>query len=181
MAVRFLIGTPVKVTMRRMYGRHYHALCTHAPIINRLRCLRSTNTEQEERSFNTLKSITNQTSNMRPEHIISNGFLRLQAEQQINATYRSLAKQESYISSLASKLEQAPNSFIPLYYIKRYPDYYQAHLERLGNFLILGQGVWWKKCKNGITFYDGPNEPAFRDEGPPLHYFRSQSIKSEKR
>ena len=102
------------MTMRRMYGRHYHALCTLAPMINRLRCLRSTNTEQEERFFNTLKSITNQTSNMRPEHIISNGFLRLQAEQQINATHRSLAQQGSYISSLASKLEQVPNSFIPL-------------------------------------------------------------------
>ena len=51
MAVPFLIGTPVKMTMRRMYGRHYHALCTHAPIINRLRCLRSINTEEEERFF----------------------------------------------------------------------------------------------------------------------------------
>ena len=78
---------------------------------------------------------------MRPEHILSNGFLRLQAEQQINATYRSLAQQEFYISILASKLEQSPNSFIHLSQIKRYPDYCQAHLERLGDFLILGQGV----------------------------------------
>ena len=141
MDVRFLIGDPVVLTLRKMYGRHYHALSIHAPIVGRLRSLRSSNTEQQERFFNTLKGITNQTSNMKPEHVVRNGFLWLQAEQKINGTYRSLAKQDSYISGLAAKLRPEPNTLIPLSYIRKFPDYYQAHLEVIADFLVPGEGV----------------------------------------
>ena len=180
-AVRRLIGTPVKLTMRRMYGRHYHALATHAPILNRIICLRSINTENEERCFNTLKSITNQTSNRKPEHVITNGFLHLQAEQQTHVSQQHYAEEESRISSLTNKLDQQPNSLIPISYILKFPDYFQAHLERISDFLLPGQGVWWDVAENGITFKDGPDEPQYRPQGPPLHHYCSWNIKDERK
>lgn len=48
---------------------------------------------------------------------------------------------------------------------------FQSHLERISDFLLPGQGVWWLKTTSGIEFYDGPNkEEDYKTPGPELHF-----------
>ena len=53
------------------------------------------------------------------------------------------------------------------------------HLESISDFLSCGEGVWWQHIVSGVEFLDGPQEPNFRPQGPPLHHFRSSNLKLE--
>ena len=52
----------------------------HAPFTSRIVSLNAINTEEEERMFADINKISKQTSSGRPDHIIPNSVLRLQAE-----------------------------------------------------------------------------------------------------
>ena len=67
-----------KLTVRKMFGQYHHALTVHAPQQFRIVPISSTNAENEERSFNFLKTISTQTSNHHPDNVISNAFIRAQ-------------------------------------------------------------------------------------------------------
>jgi hypothetical protein len=73
-----LLHTPKSLTKRKLYGQYYHALVCHAPQQYRIMSLSSSNAEDEERSFNFLKTISAQTSNHHPANVIANAFIRLQ-------------------------------------------------------------------------------------------------------
>ena len=75
-------GTPPTAqSSRKLYhGKYLHNLVSHEPIQLRLISGQSSNAENEERIFNAIKGITNSTSSYRPGHVITNMFLRLQAE-----------------------------------------------------------------------------------------------------
>ena len=75
---RRLFKTPKKLTVRKMFGQYHHALTVHAPQQFRIVPLSSTNAENEERSFNFLKTISTQTSNHHPDNVIANAFIRAQ-------------------------------------------------------------------------------------------------------
>ena len=75
-----VIGKPQILTEKKFYGRYLHSLVVHAPIQHRIICSRSTNTEQQERHFSTLSSISVATSSRRPGEIITPGIIRMQAE-----------------------------------------------------------------------------------------------------
>ena len=61
-----------------------------------------------------------------------------------------------------------------------HPSYWQAHLERISDFLLVGKGVWWNECDNGdIHFFDAKGNPESLEKGPLLHHFRSSSFKTE--
>ena len=87
-----------KMTVRKFDGTYLHDLTAHGPIQLRIVSGRSANAEEEERTFNTVKSITNTTSCYRPGHIISNIFIRLQAEEQLGRMEDCVAKQQSQVS-----------------------------------------------------------------------------------
>lgn len=93
-----------KMTVRKFYGTYFHDLTAHAPLQLRIISGRSSNAEEEERTFNTVKSITNTTSNYRPAHIISNIFIRLQAEEKLGRSENCVEKQQSQVSRLAHSL-----------------------------------------------------------------------------
>ncbi|CAC5404478.1 unnamed protein product [Mytilus coruscus] len=46
-----VIGTPVKITTRKLYGCHFHSLVVHLPEVYRIVNTKSILCEQEERSF----------------------------------------------------------------------------------------------------------------------------------
>ena len=75
---RGLFKKPKKLTVRKMFGQYHHALTVHAPQQFRIVPISSTNAENEERSFNFLKTISTQTSNHHPDNVISNAFIRAQ-------------------------------------------------------------------------------------------------------
>ena len=120
-------------------------------------------------------------TNRRPGDIITPSLVRLQAEQQMASTRQinSVKAQECEISKYYKALPPFPNTIIPHRYILRNPREYQVHLESISDFLSCGEGVWWQDIVSGVEILDGPREPNFRPEGPPLHHFRSSNLKLE--
>ena len=168
-----------ELTTRKFYGTYFHDLTAHAPLQLRLVSGKTANAEEEERMFNTVKSITSSTSNGRPDHIIGNLFVRLQAEEHLGKCKSSVKKQESQVYKLAKSLPLRNNTIIPLSVIKKHARSWQAHLERIADFLLPGKGVWWDHSEEGIEFFDSQNAPKERSEGPILHHFRSSNQKME--
>ena len=177
---REIVGFKLKKkTVRKFYGTYLHDLTAHAPLQLRLVSGRTSNAEEEERTFNTVKSITNTTSCYRPAHIISNIFIRLKAEEKLGRSMNCVEKQQSQVSRLAHSLPSQRNTKIPKAIIKKYSSSWQAHLERISDFLLPGEGVWWTQDENFVEFLDACGEAEFRGEGPTLHHFRSSNLKNE--
>ena len=176
-----VIGKPRVLTEKKFYGRYLHSLVVHAPIQHRIICSRSTNTEQQERHFSTLSSISVATSSRRPGEIITPGIIRMQAEMKSeeNQQRDSVKEQESRLGKLACCLTPPENTVIPHRVILKYPQAYQAHLERISDFLHCGEGIWWRHILRGVEFLDAPDERQWNDKGPPLHHFRSHTLQSE--
>ena len=61
---------PKSTTHRKMFGRYFHSLTSHAASLFRIVSLRSLNTEQHERTFQQAKGITKATSNNHPEQVL---------------------------------------------------------------------------------------------------------------
>lgn len=93
---------PKTISLRKMFGRHFHALTTHAPLQYRIIALRQLNTEFEERIFGTCKSITKTTSSQHTSHVITNFLIRIHCEEEQNGTSMgTLETQESEVLKLA--------------------------------------------------------------------------------
>ena len=54
----------------------------------------------------------------------------------------------------------------------------QAHCERIGDYLLCGEGVWWHFEENDIIFHDSEDDPDIRVEGPELLHFSNNNLQS---
>ena len=181
MILKEVIVHPKSLTERKLYGRYWHSITVHAAKQSRIISLKSTNTEEEERHFNTLQGVTKLT-NRRPGDIITPSLVRLQAEQKLaesKSATSPVKMQESQISKYYSTLPPFPNTIIPNRYIIRNPKEYQAHLESISDFIACGEGEWWHQVLSGVEFYDGPDEANNRPQGPTLHHVRSSTLQLE--
>ncbi len=178
-AVRSIFQSPQVLTYRKLYGIYYHSITCHAPFTSRLISLSSVDTEEEERQFSTINAISKATSNGHPEHIIPNCIVRAQAEQNFRSKKSCFVDQQSKIGKFATNLPDFPDTVIPQQLLTN--EMYQAHLEKIGDFLLCGKGVWWHADEESkeIVFHDGKGQPEFREQGPPMHHFRSSSFQSE--
>ncbi len=182
MLCKSVIGFSLKqMSIRKFYGNYFHNITTHAPIQNRLISGRSANTEEQERVFNSINNITRMTSSNHPEHIIGNVFIRVQAEKELKVEQPSTSDtQEAYVSKLASSLPNFGNTVIPKQMLAKNYRPWQAHLERICDFLLAGEGIWWRTCNNGdIEFFDAKGNSEAVPKGPTLHHFRSSNFKKE--
>jgi len=126
-----------------MFGRYFHSLTCHAPLLYRIICLRSLNTEMQERMFGQCKAITRSTSNQHSDHVIPNIMIRIQEAQKAHSsTLANLKAQESEVHKLALVLGPKKNTIIPKAWITHSAVPYQAHLERISDFLTAGPGKW---------------------------------------
>ena len=66
----------------------------------------------------------------------------------------TLKEQQSRLRKLARCLPPAQNTIIPHRVILKYPHAYQAHLEKIADFLFCGEGSWWSHVVSGIEFFD---------------------------
>ena len=178
-----VIGVPQVLSEKKFYGRYFHSLVAHVPIQHRIVCLRSTNTEQQERHFNAFSSISAATSGRILGEIITPGIIRMQAEVKSEESKQrdTLKEQESRLGKLAYHLPKAQNTIIPHRIILKYLHAFQAHLEKIADFLHCGEGIWWWYIMAGVEFLDGPDEKESQDDGPPLHHFRTHTLKSEEK
>ena len=127
-----------KMTVRKFYGANFHDLTARAPLQLQIISGCSSNAEEEERTFNTFKAITNTTSNYRPAHIISNIFIHLQAEEKLGRSENCVEKQQ--VLHLAHSLPLQRNTKIPKTLIKKHSSSWQAHLERITDFFDTRRG-----------------------------------------
>ena len=169
-----LLSNPKSISQRKMFGTYFHSLMCHSAQLYRIINLRSLNAEHQERTFNQLNSISQQTSNRHPQHVIDNAIIRIQAEKGVNGLMRDVTRaQESEVSKLASTWQHPGNTTFTSAYIDSHSLLFQAHLERICEFLLPGHGVWWKYTATGIEFLDGPGEENKHYEGPSLQHYRS--------
>ena len=176
-----VIGYETKqMSCRKFYGVYFHKMSAHAAIQHRLVSGKSCHAEEQERIFNAVTNITRATSSNKPGHIIGNVFLRIQAEKEMGAYHSEniVPKQQAHISKLAKSVPSLGNTFST---ITSHSSSWQAHLERISDFLVVGKDVWWTSNEEGdVEFFDSIlTEVDSRVEGPRLHHFRSSNFKDE--
>ena len=74
-----------KLTVKKLYGRYFHSLFRHCADEHRLLSGKSMNAENQERTFNFLKGITNGTSNHHLDQILLNCVIGSKATEKLNA------------------------------------------------------------------------------------------------
>ena len=160
-----------KVSCQKFFGLYLHTLTCHASKQYELVCLKSCNAEHEERLFGQVKRIAENTSNRKPENILPNILLRLQAKAERRDIFTMYHSQSNAISKDARAICTSENSVFEIEFIERL-DTWQAHLEDIACYLLPGS-VWWQTRDNKIEFFDGDMQPNFRPEGPHLLHFRN--------
>ena len=147
------LSNPKKMSQRKMFGRYFHAITAHSPLLYRIITPRLLNTEAEERVFGQCKAITRSTSNQHTSNIITNLLVRMHYEQKRSET-NPLQEQESEVFKLAKSLPAKINTVITFDWMENSSIHYQAHLERISDYLLHGPGVWWQYVHNGMEFFD---------------------------
>lgn len=165
-----MFNDPESATRRRMFGHYFHALTAHAAMQYRTTALRSLNCGQQERIFQQSEQITTATSSRRPNDIIRNAVIRIQEQSALDTD--SVTKQESEISKLATTLTPKKNTHFSWKWISKHTQHYQAHLERISDYLKCGKGVWWNETSSGVEFLDA-NGDYCPPSGPTVKHFRS--------
>jgi hypothetical protein len=176
--LKLLLNHPKKLTKRKLFGAYFHDLTAHAGCMLRLVSGQAANAEEEERMFHHIKLITKRTSNYSNDQVIPNIMIRLQAEKQM-AQREDASKQDAHISTLSKALSPLRNTRIPISTIKKFQREWQAHLQEISDFLLEGEGVWWRKDDDEVEFHDVSGIPG-PSSGPQLHHFRSSNLKDEK-
>ena len=171
-----------KLTRGKFFGKYKHNLLVHAPIQYRLISGESINCEDEERFFSSIKNITRSTTNNKPGHIIGNLIVRHEVETGCKEKYEFEKGKDSTlreITALGVKLQEFErNSLFTYDYIKKNVADWQSHLERISDFLVFGENVWWQKTEFGIEFFDFENCPIDINKNPRVHHFRSSNVSS---
>lgn len=135
-----------------------------APIQYEIVCLRSVNTENQERIFQQAKKIASDTTNRRPENVIPSIMLRLQAKKISGKLSSTFAAAETEVKRVAADIPQFLGTTITAEFINsQRSSSWQAHLERISRFLVPGEGKWWKQNADSesFVFFDGDDCPNF--------------------
>ena len=111
----------------------------------------SSNTEDEERTLNFLKTITKSTSNHHPENVLLNAMVRIQVKE--NLSTKIYNEINSKISKLSSQFKiQKTNSSFMFKFIRDNKWVCRSHLDQIATFLL--EGNTWKEWENRVEFLD---------------------------
>ena len=179
MNLKKLVGCKPKanITQRKFYGKYFHALL-HAGMQLRIISGSSTNTEQQERTFNAIKTITDATSNHNPENLIFNAWIRMQVKECNENKPQNIFK--SLIGTASKSLPPKENTVINFEHISRNKNEWQAFLEKCIPDYIVQEGLWWREAEHGIELFDVTNNNQ-NHYNEPCSHFRSSTIQSEER
>lgn len=115
----------------RFFGAYLHALAMHCPIRYEIVCLRSVNTEDQERIFQQAKSIARSATNRKPENVIPAIMVRLQAKQLNGKLSSTLAASETEVKKVVKHVPPFEGTTVAKSFIDRQSNSWQAHLERI--------------------------------------------------
>ena len=128
-----LLAKPSKTTYRAMFGSYLHAIVLHAPPQYEILCLKSANTEHEERLFGQAKNMVQMTTNRQPNNVIPNILLRLQAKRLKGEMYKSYRETESKVLKEFRELRKTEsketNTLIAKAFLTGKISSWQAHLQ----------------------------------------------------
>ena len=172
--IKIAFGNNIKsMTERKFYGKYYHALTSHVCHQYRIVDGRSSNAENDERCFHTIKVVSNDTSNHSADNIISNAFIRGQVRKEF-CDDDTIVRTEAAITKMYKNISVGVNnSIISFEIIEKYPWEYQALLEKISDYLK--EGVFWREVGDGIEFMD---IDKVESKLYP-HHFRSSNISIE--
>lgn len=100
-AIQRLLTPPKELTLRKLCVLYYHGAVDHAPLLNRLVCLRSVGAELFERYFDRSEDITRKTWNKHIEDLVPNVFLQIQAED-------AMAEETNSLTTLSNQEKRSP-------------------------------------------------------------------------
>ena len=163
-----------KITQRKLFGKYYHAVIKHSSEQYRILSGRSANTEDEERTFHYLKSVSTLTSNHHPENVILNAIIRTQAREFITGNSPNKDYQSEVTKLYTPLKEKREESSFKYSWIAKNKHAYQAHLERIADFLVEKQ-LYWEEKSDGVTYHD-LNDIASKKQ---KHNFRSWTMQEE--
>ena len=103
-----LFSTPEKLTKTKMFGIYVHSLTAHSATQLELACLRSLNTESQERLFGQGRLNAEACTNHHPDNVIPQVMLRLQAKQEQREIISSVKNGDSQVSHVAKDMPQQP-------------------------------------------------------------------------
>ena len=172
-----LFTNPKETSYEKFFGLYLHSLVVHAPRQYEIVCLKSVNTENQERIFQQAKHIAEETTNRRPENVIPSILIRLQAQAitgKLSGIYHSA---KTRVEKVASNCRTFNGTKVSKSFVDARLHSWQAHLKRISAYLV-SKNVWWKATSEGYEFNDGDDDPEFRIEGPTLLHFRSSSIEN---
>ena len=106
-------------------------------------------------------------------------FVRLQAEKEMGLQQADAVHQQANISKLAECLPERTNTHVPIAMIKKHSREWQAHFQQISDYIVEGEGVWWRKQNEMVEFYDEAKHPTQQEVGPLLHHFRSSNLQLE--
>ncbi len=167
--------TPKEISYDKLFGLYLHSLAVHAPRQYEIVCLRSVNTENQERLFQQAKQIATRCTNRKPDNVITEVLVRIQAKNisgNLSSVYKSA---KSRVDTHASKSCPFQGTKIGTEFVASRPHSWQAHLKRISRFLLNGK-VWWDSIDDEFVFFDGDEHENVRPEGPILYHFRSSSL-----
>lgn len=118
--------------------------------------------------FGQYKAITKSTSNDHPNQITTNLMIRLLKEQALST---SLPAQDGEVHKLAQTLPVKHNIVIPRSWLESV--HYQAHLERISDYLLSGPGGWWQQTQDGVKFVDVSHPTGSLPEHKCHHFLRT--------
>ena len=161
-------------TKRKFFGKYIHTIMSHAS--HQIRTLngQSSNTENEERFFSTIKSNARLTSNHHPDNVISNAFIRSQVRKAFVGDESMILQEQGVITKLYKPISlKLENSVVSFQIIETYPWEYQALLEKIADFLQ--EGNFWKETDVGVQF----NDMISVNSKKSVHHFRSSDVCNE--
>ena len=137
-AVRKVFKILQVMTHRKLLAIYYHSITCYAPLTAPLIYHSSVDTEEEEREFSTINSISKSTSNDHPEHTIPNSIIQVQAERSFSSKKSVLTDQQSKIGQFTKNLPNFPDTSIPNELLGS--EIHQAHLQQISYFLPVRKG-----------------------------------------
>ena len=140
----------IKMTRDKLYWKYEHNLLVHAPIQYRLVSGDSINCEDVERIFNSIKDITQSTTNNKPVHVIGNLIVRQEVEAARKQKYEFDLSKDSTLNDIQQIGDK--NSHFSCDFIHANSADWHSHLERISDFLIIGENVRWEKMNLGLSF-----------------------------
>lgn len=172
-----LFSQPKTMSRTKFFGLYLHTLSSHAGPQYEIMCLRSVNTEHQERLFGQARQIVSSTTNRKPNNIIPAILLRLQARRELGQLVSPVQNTESQVQIASKGLAPFHRTKLEVEFVQKHLRSWQAHLTRISNYMLLGEGVWWKVEGSHYIFFDGDSDPNFKKEMTELPHFRSTGLK----